>query len=405
MRKLIALILCLCVLVALVGCGAGQIEEYEDPDATANAEVEDTADADTEEAPGLLVSDGAQSFAAYDPDTVVATINGQDVTWEEYHYWLYYFVQYVQMLALQNGAVLSSWDAYELSADNTNAEVILLNAQDSVLQYHAMESLAEELGITLDADDEAELTAIFEEEADAYAGDGDGVCTEDEAAAFEDYLAEEFVSREFFDYMNSMGLLSEKAFMTLYGEMGEKYPDADILAFADEVGVVAAKHILLLTVDMTTGEALSDDEIAEKRALADDLYAQLAAVADDQEALNPLFDELMAQYTEDTGYESFPEGYTYVPGVMVTEFEDAVNALDAYGISEVVESDYGYHIIMRIPVSPDAIVMDTSGQSVDLRAAAADDAFYFQLMDAMDSADIVWGDGFENLNIAAVFGE
>ena len=406
MKRWIALALCLCMLAALVGCGGSQIEKYDDPaQAVEPAEGENAGDANTQQTPASLAADPGQSYAAYPPDMVVAVINGTSVTWEEYHYWLYYFVQYVQMMALQSGQVLSGWDTVgELSGEYTNGKVVLLNAQDSVLQYHVMESLAAELGVTLSEEDEATVLEIYEQQADAYVGDGDGVCTEQEAAAFEDYLGEQFISRDFFDYMNEVALLSNNTFLALSGENGEDLPDEDALAFADQYDIVAAKHILLLTVDPSTGEALSEEQIAEKRALIDDLYAQLTAVADDQEALGALFDQLMDVNTEDSGYDTFPDGYAYVPGTMVPEFEDAVTALEEYGLSEVVETDYGYHIIQRIPVEPGCIVMDTTGQAAPLRAWAADDGFYGRLRDAMDNADVVWSDGFEELDMTAVFG-
>ena len=43
-----------------------------------------------------------------------------------------------------------------------------------------------------------------------------------------------------------------------------------------------------------------------------------------------LFDQLMEQYNEDTGESSYPHGYCFTSGTMVTEFEDACKALDTY---------------------------------------------------------------------------
>ena len=145
-----------------------------------------------------------------------------------------------------------------------------------------------------------------------------------------------------------------------YGEGTEGYPtDAEVLSYAqDELGVYRAKHILLLTKDMsqtvtnedgTTGYApLDEATIAEKKALADDLLAQLRA-AEDPIAL---FDQLMNEYSEDTGLESNPDGYTTVKGQMVPAFEETALALKDGEISGVVESDYGYHIILRLPLDP-----------------------------------------------------
>ena len=60
------------------------------------------------------------------------------------------------------------------------------------------------------------------------------------------------------------------------------------------------------------------------------------------------FDKLMAEYTEDPGIETNPDGYVFTSGEMVAEFENAVKALKVGKVSDLVESDYGYHIIKRI---------------------------------------------------------
>ena len=152
------------------------------------------------------------------------------------------------------------------------------------------------------------------------------------------------------------GLLQDKYF----GEGTQGYPtDAEVKTYAeDELGYYRAKHILLLTKDMTqtvtnddgtTGYAPLDDEtIAQKKAKADELLQQLRA-SDDPIAL---FDQLMNENSEDTGLAANPDGYTTSKGAMVPEFEQAALALKDGEISGIVESVYGYHIILRLPLNP-----------------------------------------------------
>ena len=135
-----------------------------------------------------------------------------------------------------------------------------------------------------------------------------------------------------------------------YGEDSGHFPtDAEVQAYLDEAGRYRAKHILLATIDLDTREPLDEAAIAEKKALADDLLSQLRA-AEDPIAL---FDDLMNEHSEDTGLESNPDGYTTQKGEMVAPFEEAALALKAGEISDVVESDFGYHIILRLPMDPD----------------------------------------------------
>ena len=122
--------------------------------------------------------------------------------------------------------------------------------------------------------------------------------------------------------------------------------------------VYQTRHILLKTVD-TEGERtlqedgtyaypkLDDKTIAEKKALAEDILAQLKA-SDDP---STLFNDLMNEYSEDEGLEQSPNGYTATLGQMVSAYEKAALDLDFGGVSEIVESEYGYHIIIRDQVA------------------------------------------------------
>lgn len=58
------------------------------------------------------------------------------------------------------------------------------------------------------------------------------------------------------------------------------------------------------------------------------------------------FVELMKQYNDDTSEKE--SGYTFPEGEMVPSFETAAFSLKIGEISDIVESDYGFHIIKRI---------------------------------------------------------
>lgn len=408
MKKLITLLIGLCLLLSLCACGGSEIVPYEDVDTeTAETETAEDVSAETEETAEepAGIDLGGSGFNTYPAETVVGTVNGRDVTWMEYFYWLNYYTDYVQQFAAQYGVVLDGWDANDLSTSETNAQVVLANAQRDTIQDQAILSEMETRGIELSEADQETLQSVLEQNADSVTGDGDGIATEDEISAFEAYLLGELnVDRAFFDEMNTISLLADEGFIDEYGMDGEKMADEDVLSYADENGMMAAKHILIATVDTTTMEALSDEEITEKKQRADDLLAQLQAETDPT-AQDALFDELCAEYTEDTGFEYYPDGYVFVEGQMVTEFEDAVKAMEVGQLSELVESDYGYHIIMRIPVDPDAIIgTNSNGEESTLRFVAAYQTYLNEMQSWITDAEVVWYEGFEEPDLAAIFG-
>ena len=413
MKKLIALTLALCMVLCLLsGCGT---KAEETPEEAPTAEIVDTLPETPEAAPEVTpeatpepagIGLGGTGYETFPADMVVATVNGTEVTWMEYFYWLRYYTMYIQQLAGQYGMILDGWDAHDLSGENTNAQVVLMNAQANIIRDHAIRTETAKLGVELTEEDLAELASLYNTNADQVVGNGDGEATEEELISFEGYLASEmFVDKDFFNSFNSVTMLNQRGFEAEFGEHGEKLSDEETLAFAEDNGLLAAKHILFLTVDSNTHEPLSDEEIAAKRQQAEDLYAQLSAVRDDPEALAALFDELTAEYTEDTGYAHYPDGYVFGEGEMVSAFEDTVKLLEIGGLSEVVESEYGFHIILRIPVDPNAVIgTDANGNDVTLRYAAATRQYDAELTAWTDAAEVVWSEGFETPDLAAIFG-
>lgn len=63
------------------------------------------------------------------------------------------------------------------------------------------------------------------------------------------------------------------------------------------------------------------------------------------------FDPLLTIYGEDPGMEANPGGYLFGPGDMVPEFEEGTKALQPGQIGQPVQSSYGWHIILRLPLT------------------------------------------------------
>ncbi len=411
MKKLLASVLCLCLLAALLsGCGS-KIEEYSSETVSAAEEAAATID---------QLKSPANAYAA---DELICTVNGLECLWEEYYYWLNNCRQSVES---QLGEI-TDWDAQNVYYVNmTNEQVVRSLAQSDMLYFHMILSLTDEAGVTPTDEQAAEELRM---EADQLFGDGNGELSEEEQTAFEEYLTETGVS---YDLQLKLAkyMLAERA---LFAYQTAEITDEQVLEWAAAQGYMAAKHILLLTVDSQTREPLDDDTIAEKAATAEYLMAELteaknaelaaieaagttetetdasgepvdpaAAARDEFEAY---FDKLMNENSEDTGLATHPEGYLFLPGEMVEEFENGVLALDEdLGLSEVVESDYGYHIILRLPLDPDGVLGQNSyGYDVTLRDYALNNIFSQNTSAAAEAAEIEWAEGFDVIDLAQLF--
>ena len=106
---------------------------------------------------------------------------------------------------------------------------------------------------------------------------------------------------------------------------------------------VTARHILFQTKDQNSGNDLSEEEIAKKKTQAEDVLKKF----NEGDKTEDSFAALANEYNEDTGSSSNGGLYEHIyPGQMVTEFNDWVfDANRKAGDVELVETDFGYHII------------------------------------------------------------
>ncbi|MCL2619981.1 MAG: peptidylprolyl isomerase [Defluviitaleaceae bacterium] len=81
------------------------------------------------------------------------------------------------------------------------------------------------------------------------------------------------------------------------------------------------------------------------------------------------FGSLIVTYGQDPGMASNPNGYTFVSGTMVPEFEEATLQLEIGEISDLVPSQFGYHIILRVEPDPDNIMGRLPNEGEELMGA------------------------------------
>lgn len=404
MKKFVSILIIICLVfgaaITYTGCGANDAAESEtspEPSAEPSESVDDT-ETETASVPQL---DFEALYASYDADEVVMTMDGEDVTWEEYFYWLYYSGVQVNNYINQMAANMSAYGmnvTWDDAADDSGIsfkDYVVQLAEDNIRQIHSIKKFSAENDVTLTEDN---LKAIEEQRKT----DMVNLCGEEVSdEKFAEFLKSTYyLPIKVYDDMNEINYLYQNCFAKLYGEDGEKLSDEKAEAYLKDSGYMNAAHILFMTVDPSTGEALDDDTIAEKKALADKFAAELAGITD-TEKLQERFAEIKDEYCEDTGKEAYPDGYIFTPGTMVTEFEDTVNALEDYQVSEPVESRYGYHIIMRLPLTIDTVLKTSdSGTPLTARALAANQEYGEKLDACNDGIEIVYTDAFTGFGIA-----
>ena len=266
------------------------------------------------------------------------------VTYDEYRYYQLLYKNYF------DGGDDTYW--------TTNPDMLERITQmynTEIRRNHTVFSECEKYGLLLN---EEEAESLDRQNAEFVAAFGD-------ADYFRQALDQYYMTEYFFRYQSELELLYERL-EAYYMEHGQILTsDEDIRALLDTDAFVRCKHILIKN---DTGE-----DPAENRALAEQLLDRIRAGED--------FDTLMTEYTEDPGIQSEPGGYYFFRGEMDTAFEDASFALADGEMSDIVESSYGYHIILRCEKDP--AYLDTNLETIRSTYSALR---FYQVLDEVSAA-------------------
>jgi hypothetical protein len=389
-RRNAALALMCAVTAALLlmgGCapsGADSQENSEIADTDASADgAENTAESPSDTQPDAEGSASAPDFSAlrarFPEDTVIMTVNGEDVLWDEYFFTVYAIVSNV----ISSNGSIPGWEEF-ITADMTFGQFMTDTIYRELITPRAIASGASELGLSLSEAELAEIDAQLASMEEQLGG----------KEALEEYFETMYCSEKLYRWMMEANYEQRLCFDALYGENGEKTARSDLEQYADDNGYMMAKHILKLTMDMNTRQPLPEDEIVAARESAEAILGELDAYSGDD--FNGFFDELMNANSEDTGLQSNPGGYLFVPGEMVVEFENATRELEPGKYSGIVETAYGLHIIYRLPVDYDAAT--SSGET--LRYVASGDIFNKTVAETWrDGLDVKLGDVYDSLGL------
>lgn len=371
----------------LIGAMAGCAQTPADP--TSSVSPSPTVSATPSESPAaqfgdfdLETPDVTMALLGFPGTTTVMTVDGAEVSAEEYLYWLGYATEYVGYYQFGDPAAID-WEMD--TGSGTVTEYLINNARDLAAFNQVIRNQCAERNITLTDEEKAELDQQL----------ADAVETSGGQEAFE--LALKEVNRTE-DGLRSMYEASNFLYASLQNQLFPAKDAASLTAeelaqWAADNGKMQVKHILFKTVD-DSGNALSDEEKEAAKQKAEDTLAQLQA-SDDMENL---FDQLMNELSEDGRYSDgtlgAPDGYLFGEGEMVQEFEDAAKALGEHELSGIVETSYGYHILLRLPVDTEmAREAWASEQEANLSTQMND-----QMTTWMDEAVVETNDTFASID-------
>jgi len=384
-KQITAAMLCAILLLSVLsGCG--------DPDAGSDAELIDEpliteADPETTDPEQIPVPEHGIDFeaalAAFAPDTIMIRSGDITMTWAEFYVFLF---RPVSSLAYSNDIGIE-WDN-ELEDGSTLADMVIEYVTEEALQFMVIEYGAKELNITLSSEDIKALSEDVENLIEMYGSRDELEFSLRENGGF--YSFEVFESLIRLEY--TMGLIMAD----LYGDNGESFPDDDVSEYALRNEYMMAKHILILSEEGDDAVALSESE---------DILKQLQSHINDDDFFD-IFDALMHEHSEDTGgLMTQPNGYLFQPVDMVAPFSEACAALEIGHMSDIVQTDYGYHIILRLPLDFDMIPIgaERTGQAHTLRQLAAMEDFDTVSQGWRDSLNPVFSPEYRSIDLATIF--
>ncbi len=253
-------------------------------------------------------------------EKVVVSVNGEDITEGEFMYYL----------LIAKNTIISAGDGEDNEEYWKTTEIEGKNAGE-VARETALKNAVE-------------LTVMAQKAVEMGVDNSDHVRREKR----QNFIKQSFGGNEndYISRITELGLTDEnvtKVVMKDYlaGELGGKVDmdeptDEQIREYYDK-NYYRAKHILIA---FSNYESDNSDGHAEALKKAEEVKALIDGGAD--------FESLIAEYNEDTAINDSSMGYVFTKDVMVKAFEDATKALSVGEISDIVETDYGYHIIKRL---------------------------------------------------------
>ena len=218
------------------------------------------------------------------------------------------------------------------SLNMTVGEYLKQQAVEELKILTAVERIAEDNNISLSDEDYKDLDENKEEVISNVGGKSE----------FKKLLRKNNITEAAYDKFYYINKLYDKVFEELYGSgkkndlTNEEKESAKEEYFEKYLKI---QQIVLAKIDVSTGSDLSDTIINKKETLANSILTEARNGAD--------FEDLIIKYSEEA-QEKGNNTYYYAKGDLLENIESVVVGLGTGSISDVIETDYAFHIVKRL---------------------------------------------------------
>lgn len=303
---------------------------------------------------------------------VMLTVDGIEIRFDEFRY----MFKYLESMYGLNGL----WEGNE-----ENYPVFLQTTVDYLLENNFGNIMSKQYDVTLTSEDMEEVEDYLAQEIDQF----------ESREAFDEALEQSGITEELLRHLIESSVMSERIYLDLYGgENPRLTPSDEEIKKNLSQDYVRVYHILISN-DHFKGSEGYDDYTSDQLKEAAKTYAEQTL-----EAINlggEDFYLLSQSIGDDSGMRDNEAGYLFTKGEMVEEFEKASFDLEVGEVSGVVETDYGYHIILRL--EQDQYVEDNFET---VRKDYINDIFNRHVDQVIMDADIVYSDYYNKLTIDSI---
>ncbi len=224
-------------------------------------------------------------------------------------------------------------DDYWTKEKNETFKNVKKYAANMVNRYSLPYMLADSMNITLTDEDYTAIKKQMDEEITGVGG----------REKFDQLSNDKFLTYELYYFLSTSEYLEQKVFTEF---QKATVPASDMNKYyAEKYSLV--KHVLITKAEEKDASGNAIDAATIKKE--NDAAKATAQLVLQKAKANENFEELIKKYNKDPGMTDNPEGYFVTnDNSYVKAFQDVALKLKVGEISDIVETEYGWHIIKRV---------------------------------------------------------